>query len=165
MGLSHSVLSLVALSPCLSERLRECVSLQLPPNTITNQMSKKSCKIKSEKKPSWSEVEEKTCVSSNNWEVTSWPDTGETRPTLPSTPTTRGPKTQRHLDSELKSKLTATNTRRLLLPNIEELFYHFRCRLSKDSLTGWDCCSLTLQPCRTPLVSPQVSRQIYTYLK
>jgi len=30
-----------------------------------------------------------------------------------------------------------------------------KCRLSKDSLTGWDCCSLTLQPCRTPLVSPQ----------
>ena len=30
-----------------------------------------------------------------------------------------------------------------------------KCRLAKDSLTGWDCCSLTLQPCRTPLVSPQ----------
>jgi len=30
-----------------------------------------------------------------------------------------------------------------------------KCRLGKDSLKGWDCCSLTLQPCRNPLVSPQ----------
>ena len=30
-----------------------------------------------------------------------------------------------------------------------------RCRLNKDSLNNWDCCSLTLQPCRNPLVSPQ----------
>jgi len=29
-----------------------------------------------------------------------------------------------------------------------------KCRLGKDSLKGYDCCSLTLQPCRTPLVSP-----------
>lgn len=27
-------------------------------------------------------------------------------------------------------------------------------RLGKDSLKGYDCCSLTLQPCRTPMVSP-----------
>ena len=30
-----------------------------------------------------------------------------------------------------------------------------KCRLGKDSLKGYDCCSLTLQPCRTPLVSPE----------
>jgi len=29
------------------------------------------------------------------------------------------------------------------------------CRLGKDSLKGYDCCSLTLQPCRTPMVSPE----------
>ena len=28
-------------------------------------------------------------------------------------------------------------------------------RLGKDSLKGFDCCSLTLQPCRTPMVSPE----------
>ena len=26
-----------------------------------------------------------------------------------------------------------------------------KCRLSKDSLKGFDCCSLTLQPCRDPV--------------
>lgn len=30
-----------------------------------------------------------------------------------------------------------------------------KCRLGKDSLKGFDCCSLTLQPCRTPMVSPE----------
>lgn len=30
-----------------------------------------------------------------------------------------------------------------------------RCRLGKDSLKGFDCCCLTLQPCREPLVSPE----------
>lgn len=30
-----------------------------------------------------------------------------------------------------------------------------KCRLGKDSLKGYDCCSLTLQPCRTPMVSPE----------
>ena len=26
-----------------------------------------------------------------------------------------------------------------------------KCRLNKDSLKGFDCCSLTLQPCRDPV--------------
>uniref|UniRef100_A0A0K2T586 Nitric oxide synthase-interacting protein homolog n=1 Tax=Lepeophtheirus salmonis TaxID=72036 RepID=A0A0K2T586_LEPSM len=30
-----------------------------------------------------------------------------------------------------------------------------RCRLNKDSLNGFDCCSLTLQPCRNPVVTSQ----------
>lgn len=28
-----------------------------------------------------------------------------------------------------------------------------KCRLSKDSLKGYDCCSLTLQPCKNPVVT------------
>lgn len=28
-----------------------------------------------------------------------------------------------------------------------------KCRLNKDSLKGFDCCSLTLQPCRNPVVT------------
>ena len=93
-------------------------------------------------------------------------------PTRPSTPTTKGQETQKTQDSEQKSKYLSKKSlvqstqspkqfERLISPKrISPLTYFLRCRLSKDSLTGWDCCSLTLQPCRTPLVSPQVKFQL-----
>ena len=30
-------------------------------------------------------------------------------------------------------------------------------RLGKDAVKGFDCCSLTLQPTKTPCITPQVS--------
>ena len=38
------------------------------------------------------------------------------------------------------------------MANIIEIFFSY---IKFDILTGYDCCSLTLQPCRTPMVSPE----------
>ena len=40
----------------------------------------------------------------------------------------------------------------LRFSNIFEIFLSY---IKFNILTGYDCCSLTLQPCRTPMVSPE----------
>ena len=41
---------------------------------------------------------------------------------------------------------------RLFTLNFFEIFLSY---IEFNTLTGYDCCSLTLQPCRTPMVSPE----------
>ena len=55
----------------------------------------------------------------------------------------------------LKGKLVCTSISKILYAecyNIIEIFFSY---IKFDILTGYDCCSLTLQPCRTPMVSPE----------
>ena len=51
----------------------------------------------------------------------------------------------------LKGKLECTSISKTLY-NFFEIFLSY---IEFNILTGYDCCSLTLQPCRTPMVSPE----------
>ena len=53
----------------------------------------------------------------------------------------------------LKGKLQCTSISQTL--HSSNIFEIFLSDIKFDILTGYDCCSLTLQPCRTPMVSPE----------
>ena len=51
----------------------------------------------------------------------------------------------------LKGKLVWTSISKTLYAKFQIFFSYIKFNI----LTGYDCCSLTLQPCRTPMVSPE----------
>ena len=55
----------------------------------------------------------------------------------------------------LKGKLECTSISKTLYAECYNFFEIFLSFIKFNILTGYDCCSLTLQPCRTPMVSPE----------